>query len=104
MSADTETYFDGVLQTLLSTAGNGASDLLFLVGQPPQVEINGVLTPIEVPGLMPVLRPEHTQAFATEIMGDNERLQTALRDHGSCDTSHALGDTARFRVNIFRQY
>jgi twitching motility protein PilT len=96
--------FDVVLQTMLDAGGKGTSDLLFVVGQPAQVEINGVLTPIEIPGLMPVLRPEHTAAFAEFMIGTNERLQADFRDNGSCDTSYALSDVARFRVNIFRQY
>lgn len=96
--------FDGVLDTMLTMGGKGASDLLFVVGQPPQVEINGVLTPIEVPGLMPVLRPEHTAAFAEHMIASNERLEADLRDNGSCDTSYSLAEIARFRVNIFRQY
>lgn len=89
---------------MLATGGKGTSDLVFVVGQPPQVEINGVLTPVEIPGLVPVLRPEHTAAFAEHMIGTNERLQADLRDNGSCDTSHSLAESARFRVNIFRQY
>jgi twitching motility protein PilT len=104
MSTDADKFFDVVLETMLSVGGKGTSDLVFVVGQPPQVEISGVLTPIEVPGLMPVLRPEHTQSFATHMIADNERLQVDLRDNGSCDTSYSLAETARFRVNIFRQY
>ncbi len=104
MSTDTAPNFDFVLETMLSTGGKGTSDLVFVVGQPAQVEINGVLTPIEIPGLMPVLRPEHTAAFAEVMIGETERLKVDLRDNGSCDTSYSLSDHARFRVNIFRQY
>ena len=39
-----------VLDKMLSVADN-ISDLNFSVGRPPQVEINGRLTPVEVKGL-----------------------------------------------------
>ncbi len=104
MSTDSATFFDQALETMLNTGGKGTSDLLFVVGQPPQVEINGVLTPVEIAGLMPVLRPEHTLRFAEVLTRDNDRLQEDLTINGSCDTSYSLADTARFRVNVFRQY
>jgi len=88
---------------MLTAGGRGTSDLVFVVGQPPQVEINGVLTPVSIPDLLPSLRPEQTARFALALIGDNERLAADLKDNGSCDTSYSLNDTARFRVNIFRQ-
>src|SRR3712207_3038671 len=36
-------------------------------------------------------------------MGTNQRLRTDFTERGSCDCSYALGEVARFRVNIFRQ-
>lgn len=104
MSTAEPSFFDRTLETMLTTGGRGTSDLMFVVGQPPQVEINGVLTPIEIPGLMPTLKPEHTAGFAEILLAGNERLQADLREHGSCDTSYGLSDLARFRVNVFRQY
>jgi twitching motility protein PilT len=98
------TPFDNVIEIMLEAGGRGTSDLLFVVGQPPQVEINGVLTVVEIPDLLPALTPEHTKRFADVLVGTNERLAADLRDNGSCDTSYALSDKARFRVNVFRQY
>ena len=37
------------------------------------------------------------------LIGNNKRLLTNLVESGSCDLSYALGDKARFRVNIFTQ-
>ena len=104
MSTEPITPFDTVLETMLTAGGKGTSDLVFVVGQPPQVEISGVLTPVEIPDLMPTLQPEQTQRFSEQMMGDNERLRFDLKENGSCDTSYALSNIARFRVNIFRQY
>jgi len=98
------TPFDNVIETMLAAGGKGTSDLLFVVGQPPQVEINGVLTAISIPDLQPTLKPDDTKRFADILVGDNERLAHDLSENGSCDTSYALSDKARFRVNVFRQY
>ena len=37
------------------------------------------------------------------IIGDNGWQLEDLIKHGSCDGSYALGETARFRVNVFSQ-
>ncbi len=94
---------DDVIKAMLEAGGRGTSDLLFVAGQPPQVEIDGELTPVEIPELMPVLQPEQTQRFAEILIGGNARLIADFTENGSCDTSHAVPDCARFRVNIFRQ-
>ena len=94
--------FDAVLAEMLK-AGEGVSDLLFVVGRPPQVEVFGKLRPVEIRSFMPVLQPAHTLAVATKLMGENERLKSDLKNTGSCDTSYAVPNVARFRVNIFRQ-
>ncbi len=82
---------------------DGVSDLLFVVGKPPQVEIFGKLTGVEIPGLSPVLQPAHVEAIAGKLMASNERLAVDFKNTGSCDTSYSVADLARFRVNIFRQ-
>ena len=94
--------FDNVLGEMLK-AGDGVSDLLFVVGRPPQTEVFGKLRPVEIAGFMPALQPNHTQGIATKLLGDNERLKNDLKTNGSCDTSYAVPNVARFRVNIFRQ-
>ena len=94
--------FDTVLTEMMK-AGDGVSDLLFVVGRPPQVEVYGKLRGVDVPGFMPVLQPQQTQGIATKLMGENERLKSDLKNNGSCDTSYAVPNVARFRVNIFRQ-
>ena len=104
MSIPPHAHFDRIIEFMLAKGGHGTSDLLFVVGQPAQVELNGELTPVEIPGMAPPLKPEQTQLFAQMLMGKNDRLAKDFEDHGSCDTSYALGDKARFRVNIFRQF
>jgi twitching motility protein PilT len=92
---------DSVLKTMLEA--EGVSDCLFVVGRPPQVEAFGKLRPVEIPAFSPTLQPAHTKAIAEKLMGDNERLRHDYKNAGSCDTSYAVPNVARFRVNIFRQ-
>src|ERR1041385_2821572 len=57
-------YFDlpPILEKMLSVAEN-ISDLNFSVGRPPQVEINGKLTPVDIKGLR-TLTPFQTEVIA----------------------------------------
>ncbi len=89
--------------TAMVNAADGVSDLLFVVGRPPQVEVYGKLRGVEIEGLSPSLTPPHVQAIAEKLMGGNERLAEDLQANGSCDTSYGVPDLARFRVNIFKQ-
>jgi twitching motility protein PilT len=93
---------DSVLTTMLESM-RGVSDCLFVVGRPPQVEAFGRLCPVSIPQFMPVLQPAHTKAIAERLIGESERLRHDFRNTGSCDTSYAVPNVARFRVNIFRQ-
>ena len=79
------------------------SDLLFSVGKPPQVETHGWLEdfPIDTPDS--VLDLPLIEQIAAHLINGNERLLRDLESFGSCDSSYALGEIARFRVNIFKQ-
>jgi len=93
---------DRLLTHMLSVS-EGVSDLFFVVGRPPQVEVFGELTAVEDGPVAGVLRPEQTEAIAFALVDHNPRLLDDLQSTGSCDTAHAVGDVARFRVNIFKQ-
>jgi twitching motility protein PilT len=90
------------LLTAMLDSGAGISDLFFSPGRPPQVERQGILTPVAVPEL-PLLRPEDTSRLARDLVGQNAVALRALKDEGSCDLSYSLPERCRFRVNIFRQ-
>lgn len=92
---------DQIITTMVNSA-EGVSDLLFVVGRPPQIEVYGKLKGVEIEGLWPSLAPQHVQAIAEKMMAGNERLAGDLKNFGSCDTSYAVPDLARFRVNIFK--
>jgi len=93
---------DQILLTMLSTQPE-ISDLLFVQDRPPQVEAYGELKPVVLDPPIPKLTPFQIEMIAFNIIGDNPwQLEDLLR-HGSCDASYALGDQARFRVNVFSQ-
>jgi len=78
------------------------SDLNFSVGQVPQVEINGKLTPVQPLG-MQKLTPYQTEIIAMALMQGNPDAAERLANTGTADLSYSLPSRARFRVNIFQQ-
>ena len=78
------------------------SDLNFSVGQHPQVEINGKLTPVQPLG-MQKLTPYQTEIIAMALMQGNPDAAERLALTGTADLSYSLPSRARFRVNVFQQ-
>ncbi|MDQ2936972.1 MAG: PilT/PilU family type 4a pilus ATPase [Acidobacteriota bacterium] len=78
------------------------SDLNFSVGQLPQVEINGNLTPVQPLG-MQKLTPYQTEIIAMTLLHGNPDAAERLVKSGTTDLSYSLPSRARFRVNIFQQ-
>jgi twitching motility protein PilT len=96
-------FFDlpPVLDKMLQVADN-ISDLNFSVGRPPQVEINGKLTPVEIKGLR-TLSPYQTEIISMALLEGNVDGARKLIQTGSTDISYAIPGKIRFRVNIFKQ-
>jgi twitching motility protein PilT len=93
--------FSQVIQQML-TVSDKISDLIFSPGRPPQVELIGKLTPVNLPGLE-MLTPAHTAAIARALIGNNKAGEESLEKNGSADLSFSLPGLSRFRVNIFKQ-
>ena len=91
-----------VLSAVLKTY-DGISDINFSVGHPIQVEDFGELKPVLVDPPIEALTPFQTEQIALTLMQGNRRLVYDYLSGGSCDCSYAVGQEARFRVNIFRQ-
>lgn len=96
-------YFDlpPVIERMLLVSDK-ISDLNFSVGQLPQVEINGKLTPVQPLG-MQKLTPYQTEVIAMALMNGNPDAAEKLAQTGTSDLSYSLPSRARFRVNIFQQ-
>jgi twitching motility protein PilT len=93
---------DQILTTILASQPE-VSDVLFTVDRPPQVEAYGELKPVVLDPPIPNLTPFQVETIALNMIGDNVWQLEDLIKHGSCDGSYALGETARFRVNVFSQ-
>jgi len=83
-------------------ASEKVSDLIFSPGRPPQVEIHGQLTAVEISG-SGTLSADDTRRIAADLIGNNKQAINTLREQGSCDISYGLQGMARFRVNVFIQ-
>ena len=91
---------DKFLGTMVKSS-EGISDLLFVAGKPPQVEIHGRLKPFDAAA--GALASAGIERLARAIMNNNPRLVQDLAETGSCDCSYSLREVCRFRINIFRQ-
>jgi twitching motility protein PilT len=91
---------DFILNHILDTHSD-VSDINVTVGKPFQVEVDGELVPVTLPKPISVLTPFHTETFALQLLNNDRRAIHILLDQGSTDISYAVGDRARFRVNIF---
>src|SRR6266511_3262188 len=92
---------DAILEAMLKISDR-VSDLNFSVGRPPQVEVDGVLVPINFPGL-PRLTPYQTEMIAMHMLRGDRELTRALLTNGAVDLSYSIPQKTRFRVNVFSQ-
>jgi twitching motility protein PilT len=93
---------DALIANMLAS-GEGVSDLLFLAGKPPLIEIHGRLHEFPIDTKDSLLTPELIEALGEQITGGNARLMQHLATTGACDCSYSIENVARLRVNVFRQ-
>jgi twitching motility protein PilT len=74
-----------------------ASDLHISAGEPPMLRVQGDIKKLKAPPLT----AEQTIAMVYDIMGDGQRKK--FEEFSDIDFAMQLGETARFRVNVFRQ-
>jgi twitching motility protein PilT len=93
-----ESISPGRAEELLRLAVNSrASDLHLTAGSPPMLRLPGGLRPV---GDL-VLRPEHTEAIARELIDDAD--WSGFQETGDLDFAYSLSGLARFRVNAYRE-
>src|SRR5439155_5920790 len=93
---------DSLLSSMIESA-EGVSDLFFVVGKPPQIEVFGKLKAYPDDSEAAILSPNKTEEMAMFLINNIERLHRDLATLGACDCSYAIPGFARFRVNVFRQ-
>lgn len=74
-----------------------ASDVHITVGVPPKMRVNGKLTDMNFPKLM----PEDTSAIIREMLEPREA--EILEEKGEVDYSFSIPQVGRYRVNVFKQ-
>src|SRR5258708_37242097 len=77
---------DQIITTMVNAA-EGVSDLLFVVGRPPQIEGYVQLRGVDIAGLHPALQPPHMEAIARKLMQVKERLAPQLTNFGLVSAS-----------------
>jgi len=98
----TKAELDYILGTMLDSQ-KIVSDLNITVDKPLQVESTGELMSVAIEPRIDRLTSFQTETIALNLINRNRRLTEDLIKTGSCDSSYALGQKARFRVNIFTQ-
>lgn len=86
-----------ITQLLAFGVEQKASDCHLSAGEPPMIRIDGDLKKLD----SPPLNREEVHALVYDIMNDSQRK--VFEETHECDFSFALGEVARFRVNVFLQ-
>jgi twitching motility protein PilT len=84
-------------QLLKAMVEKGASDLHLTTGSPPQLRIDGIMTPLRVPALNPV----DTKQLCYSVLTDTQKLR--FEEESELDFSFGVRSLARFRGNLFLQ-
>jgi twitching motility protein PilT len=84
-------------QLLKAMIEKGASDLHLTTGSPPQLRIDGRLSPLK----MPPLTPPETKQLCYSILTDSQKHR--FEENNELDLSFGVKGLARFRSNIFVQ-
>src|SRR5437764_14678632 len=97
------TFFDlpPIIERMLLVSDT-ISDLNFSVGQLPQVEVNGKLTPVQPLGLQK-LTPYQTEIIAMTLLQENPEAADRLVKTGTAALSYSLPSRAHFRCTVFQQ-
>ena len=82
---------------LIEMVERGASDLFLKAGSPPNLRIDGVISPADYGDLTST----ETERFATSIMNENQ--WRAFSEVPEMDLAVGVSGLGRFRVNCFRQ-
>lgn len=84
-------------EMLHKTTQAGASDLHLTIGAPPQMRVDGKLSPLD----QLVLTPADTKRLAYSVMSDSQKH--AFEEKWEFDFSFGIKDLCRFRANIYTQ-
>src|SRR5210317_195640 len=86
-----------IQQMLKTMVENGASDLHITTGTPPQIRVNGRITPMKMRSLLPA----DTKNICYSILTETQKRK--FEEINELDFSFGVKNLARFRGNIFVQ-
>ncbi len=90
------------LSETLAAAGVGG-DLLFTVGSPPQILVDGGIRPVPLPGLER-LTPFQTEAMVVHLLAMAPgNAANRWREHGAAHFAYSVPGVSRFRAAVFSQ-
>ena len=84
-------------QLLKTMVENGSSDLHLTTGTSPQIRIDGHITPLKMPALL----PNDTKQLCYSILTDAQKRK--FEEENELDLSFGVKGLARFRGNVFMQ-
>lgn len=84
-------------QLLKTMVENGSSDLHITTGTAPQIRIDGHITPLKLPALL----PNDTKQLCYSILTDAQKRK--FEEENELDLSFGVKGLARFRGNVFMQ-
>lgn len=88
---------NNIHQLLKTMVENGASDLHLSTGTPPQIRIDGKMTPLKAPPLLPA----DTKQLCYSLLTDAQKRK--FEEENELDLSFGVKGLSRFRGNIFLQ-
>lgn len=88
---------NNIHQLLKTMVENGASDLHLSTGTPPQIRIDGKMTPLKMPPLLPA----DTKQLCYSLLTDAQKRK--FEEENELDLSFGVKGLSRFRGNIFLQ-
>jgi twitching motility protein PilT len=84
-------------QLLKTLVENNGSDLHITTGSPPQIRVDGRMTPLKMPSLLPA----ETKQICYSILTDAQKRK--FEEENELDLSFGVKGLSRFRGNIFTQ-
>jgi twitching motility protein PilT len=87
-----------MFEILKTAVERGASDIHMVIGKPPMVRVRGDIMPLEV---FPEINAEESKRLIYSILFDDQKQR--FEETGELDSSIAIQNIARFRVNVFMQ-
>ncbi len=90
------------LLLILGSVSPRVQDIVFAVGKPPLVTVDGAQRPVKLEGLER-LSTFHTEMVALHLLAAAPHAARAMRDRGAASFTFPVPGASRFRVSVFQQ-